>query len=55
LDGLKEKTDHVMDYLINTHHHGDHTAGNPVFKGFAKHIVAHQNVPDLQKRSAEIQ
>ncbi|MEQ9091467.1 MAG: MBL fold metallo-hydrolase [Balneola sp.] len=53
VDGLKEKTDHVMDYLINTHHHGDHTAGNPVFKGFAKHIVAHRNVPDLQKRSAE--
>ena len=53
LDGLKEKTDHVMDYLINTHHHGDHTAGNPIFKDFAKHIVAHQNVPKLQKISAE--
>ena len=42
-----------MDYLINTHHHGDHTAGNPIFKDFAKHIVAHQNVPKLQKISAE--
>ncbi len=53
VDGLKEKTDHVMDFLINTHHHGDHTAGNPVFKDFAKHIVAHENVPKLQKKSAE--
>lgn len=53
LDGLKEKTDHMMDYLINTHHHGDHTAGNPVFKKVAKHIVAHENVPDLQRKSAE--
>jgi len=53
LKGLKGKTDHVMDYLINTHHHGDHTAGNPVFKGFTKHIVAHKNVPDLQRKSAE--
>ncbi len=53
LNGLKEKTDHVMDYLINTHHHGDHTAGNPVFKDFTKHIVAHKNVPDLQLKSAE--
>lgn len=53
LDGLKEKTDHVMDFLVNTHHHGDHTAGNSVFKGFAKHIVAHENVPGLQKKAAE--
>lgn len=53
IQGLKEKTDHVMDYLINTHHHGDHTAGNPVFKGFSKHIVAHENVPSLQKKAAE--
>jgi glyoxylase-like metal-dependent hydrolase (beta-lactamase superfamily II) len=53
IDGLKEKTDHVMDYLINTHHHGDHTAGNPIFKDFAKHIVAHKNVPQLQKAAAE--
>lgn len=52
LEGLKGKTDHGMDYLINTHHHGDHTAGNPVFQGFAKHIVAHKNVPTLQKQSA---
>ena len=53
VDGLKEKTDHVMDYLINTHHHGDHTAGNPVFKDFAKHIIAHENVPSLQRKAAE--
>lgn len=53
IEGLKGKTDHVMDYLINTHHHGDHTAGNSAFKGFAKHIVAHENVPVLQKKSAE--
>ena len=53
LDGLKDKTDHIMDFLVNTHHHGDHTAGNPVFEGFAKHIVAHENVPGLQKKAAE--
>jgi len=53
IDGLKDKTSHVMDYLINTHHHGDHTGGNSVFKNFAKHIVAHENVPVLQKKAAE--
>lgn len=53
LDGLKEKTSHSMDLLLNTHHHGDHTAGNPVFKPVAKKSVAHKNVPVLMKKSAE--
>lgn len=53
LDGLKEMTSHPVDYLINTHHHGDHTGGNSVFKGVAKEILAHRNVPVLQKRAAE--
>ncbi len=30
-------------YLINTHHHGDHTGGNPVF-GPGATIFAHENV-----------
>jgi glyoxylase-like metal-dependent hydrolase (beta-lactamase superfamily II) len=51
--GLEEMTDVTFDMLVNTHHHGDHTAGNPVFKGKVSQIVAHQNVPDLQKASAE--
>lgn len=53
ISGLEEMTNISFDMLINTHHHGDHTAGNPVFKGKVKRIVAHQNVPDLQKKSAE--
>jgi glyoxylase-like metal-dependent hydrolase (beta-lactamase superfamily II) len=54
LDGLKERAGgRVPDLLFNTHHHGDHTAGNIVFKGVAKKIVAHANVPGLQKRAAE--
>lgn len=53
ISGLEEMTDIDFDMLINTHHHGDHTAGNPAFKGKVKRIVAHQNVPDLQKASAE--
>jgi cyclase len=50
LDGLKQKGGRGVDVLINTHHHGDHTGGNSVFKD-AK-IVAHRNVPDLQKKAA---
>ena len=51
--GLEEMTDIDFNMLINTHHHGDHTAGNPVFKDKVKRIVAHQNVPDLQRKAAE--
>lgn len=51
--GLEEMENAAFDMLINTHHHGDHTAGNPVFKEKVKRIVAHQNVPDLQRAAAE--
>lgn len=44
--------DRRIDFLINTHHHGDHTGGNPVFKTVTDKIVAHQNVPELQKKQA---
>lgn len=50
--GLKERTSRKMDYLINTHHHGDHTAGNSAFKEYTKHIVAHENVPGYQMKAA---
>src|SRR4051812_40083009 len=34
LDGLQsQSSNHGVDYLINTHHHGDHTGGNVSFKG----------------------
>lgn len=53
ITGLKERTSRKMDYLINTHHHGDHTAGNSAFKEYANHIVAHENVPGYQLKAAE--
>jgi len=55
LDGVKSRATRAIDFLINTHHHPDHTSGNPVFQPAVKHIVAHRNVPPLQKRSAEQQ
>lgn len=43
LDGLNERSgSRPVDFLINTHHHGDHTAGNISFKGAAKKVVAHK-------------
>tara|TARA_R110000868_G_scaffold235273_8_gene489104 strand:+ start:8930 stop:9838 length:909 start_codon:yes stop_codon:yes gene_type:complete len=53
ISGLKERTSRKMDYLINTHHHGDHTAGNSAFKEYTEHIVAHENVPGYQLKAAE--
>ena len=52
-DGLKERTTRQMDLLINSHHHGDHTGGNAVLGADAAHILAHANVPALQRRAAE--
>ena len=42
LDGLNERSgSRPVDFLINTHHHGDHTGGNVSFRGAAKKVVAH--------------
>jgi cyclase len=35
--------------LINTHHHGDHTGGNAVFRPKTKQIIGHENVPKYMK------
>jgi glyoxylase-like metal-dependent hydrolase (beta-lactamase superfamily II) len=40
-----------VDVLVNTHHHADHTGGNPVFKPVTKTIVAQTRVPALQKQA----
>ena len=53
LEGLPSREGRMLDVVINTHHHGDHTSGNPVLKPAARHIVAHENVPELQRRAAE--
>ena len=41
--GLKEQSGgKPVDLLINTHHHGDHVAGNIAFRGVAKRVLAHE-------------
>jgi glyoxylase-like metal-dependent hydrolase (beta-lactamase superfamily II) len=39
---LKEFGVEKIDYLINTHHHFDHTIGNPIFSD--SKIIAHENM-----------
>lgn len=45
---LETKTAGRINYLINTHHHKDHTMGNFYLKDFTENIVAHTNCPRLQ-------
>src|SRR6476620_11791273 len=44
ISGLRERSAVVpIDFLINTHHHGDHSGGNISFKGLVKkNVVTHQ-------------
>ena len=53
IDGLPGRGGREFDHLINTHHHGDHTAGNGVFRPVTRAIVAHANVPALQRGRAK--
>lgn len=41
-----------FDRLFITHHHADHTAGNPVFRPVTTKIVAQANARDLQRKAA---
>jgi len=42
LDGLNSRSgNRPVDFLINTHHHGDHSGGNLSFRGAARKVVAH--------------
>ena len=53
LDGINERSgSRPIDFLVNTHHHGDHTAGNVVFKPVAKKILAQVNCPKAQLEAA---
>ncbi|MEC7754417.1 MAG: MBL fold metallo-hydrolase [Bacteroidota bacterium] len=53
IDEIKKQSERKIDLLVNTHHHGDHTAGNIAFKGLVNKVVAHENSMLNQKTTAE--
>lgn len=53
IDELKNRSDQPFKFLINTHHHGDHSAGNLSFRGMVEHVVAHANSKINQENSAK--
>ena len=52
IDELKKRQEAPFGLLINTHHHGDHTAGNISFKGLVETVLAHENSVKNQKNHA---
>ncbi len=55
IDELRKQHEQPFTYLINTHHHGDHTGGNISFKDMVDHVVGHDNCLANYKRVAAMQ
>jgi glyoxylase-like metal-dependent hydrolase (beta-lactamase superfamily II) len=53
INEIKKTSGKPFRYLINTHHHGDHSGGNISFKGLVQNVVAHENSLKNQKATAE--
>lgn len=53
LKDLKRLTKKPLKFVINTHHHGDHTGGNAKMVEAGATIVAHQNVRATLKKYIE--
>ena len=52
LEGLQTRSrNRGVDVLLNTHHHGDHASGNPVFRGVARRVVAHGMADQHMRRA----
>ncbi|MGK9475757.1 MBL fold metallo-hydrolase [Melioribacter sp. OK-6-Me] len=48
--GLKNKTSRRINFLINTHHHRDHTGGNHFLREFTDKIVGHEKCREMQQK-----
>jgi glyoxylase-like metal-dependent hydrolase (beta-lactamase superfamily II) len=51
LDGLNTRSSNrPVDFLINSHHHPDHSGGNLSFRGAAKKVVAHAKAAEHMRQ-----
>ena len=53
IEEIKKQNSNPFRYLLNTHHHGDHTNGNIAFKGLVESVIAHENSKTNQQQVAE--
>ena len=51
VEGLQTKSAKGIQLLINTHYHGDHTAGNSVFRPVVKQIVQQERCAKLHRET----
>lgn len=51
VEGLQQKSPKGIQFLINTHYHGDHTAGNIAFRPVVKTIVQQERCVKLHKET----
>ena len=51
--GLQQKSPKGIQLLINTHYHGDHTAGNVAFRPVVKQIVQQERCAKLHRETTE--
>lgn len=53
VEGLQKKSAKGIQLLINTHYHGDHTAGNTAFRPAVKSIVQQERCARLHRETTE--
>jgi len=53
IEELHKRENSPIRYLLNTHHHQDHTNGNLAFKGLAQNVLAHENSKTNQINAAK--
>ncbi len=53
VEGLQQKSPKGIQLLINTHYHGDHTAGNVAFRSAVKQIVQQERCAKLHRETTE--
>lgn len=53
LDAVADITDEPLEYVLNTHYHGDHTGGNAAMHAAGGTIVAHENVRERLENGEE--
>lgn len=51
---IEAVTDKPVEFVLNTHYHGDHTGGNEAFGKAGAHIVAHDNVRKRLSENEEV-
>ena len=53
MEEAKKRNIMPFQFLLNTHHHGDHSGGNIAFRGKVSQVIAHENSLINQRNTAE--